>query len=140
MPQTMILWRNVWKLFTVMTVSSFVLKKLNFTLLKTISAAKKDKKKKDEYEDAYQDSVTAPLGCEYYDDAVGQNDGNSEANDMPESEDPKLLLTEVFSAIEKCRQAWLTEVTISLRRVENALKETALMLTLDVQTQWASTH
>jgi hypothetical protein len=45
--------------------------------------------------------VTAPLGREYDDDAVGQNDGNNEANDMPESEDPELLLTEVLSAIEK---------------------------------------
>jgi hypothetical protein len=45
--------------------------------------------------------VTAPLGREYDDDAVGQNDGNNEANDMLESEDPELLLTEVLSAIEK---------------------------------------
>jgi len=43
----------------------------------------------------------APLGCEYDDNAVGQNDGNNEANDMPESEDPELLSTEVLSAIEK---------------------------------------
>ena len=38
------------------------------------------------------------------------------------------------------RQAWLNEVTISLRRTENALKQVALMLILDVRTRWSSTH
>jgi hypothetical protein len=38
------------------------------------------------------------------------------------------------------RQAWLNEVTVSLRRTENALKQVALMLILDVKTRWSSTH
>ena len=38
------------------------------------------------------------------------------------------------------RQAWLAEVTISLKRIEQALRNTALMLIPDVKTWWSSTH
>ncbi|KIM78646.1 hypothetical protein PILCRDRAFT_55234, partial [Piloderma croceum F 1598] len=37
-------------------------------------------------------------------------------------------------------QAWLAEVTISLKRIEQALRNTALMLILDVKTRWSSMH
>ena len=69
-------------------------------LLDTIGAVKKDKKKKDKYEGAYQDSITAPLGHEHDDDVVGQLDGGDEDPDISES-DPELHLMEVLSAIEK---------------------------------------
>jgi len=35
---------------------------------------------------------------------------------------------------------WLAEVMISLKRAEQALQNTALMLILDVKTRWSSTH
>ena len=40
------------------------------------------------------------------------------------------------------RQAWLSEVAISLRKMEDTLTQTmtALMLILDVKTRWSSTH
>jgi hypothetical protein len=53
-------------------------------------------KNKDTSEGAYQDSVTAPLGHEFDDDAVGLEDGD---DDNPE--DPDVILQEVLSAIEK---------------------------------------
>jgi hypothetical protein len=70
-------------------------------LLETIGTVKKDKKKKDKYKGAYQESVTAPLGCEHDDNVVGHTDGDNGANDTPEYKDPELLLTEVLSAVEK---------------------------------------
>ncbi|KIM73145.1 hypothetical protein PILCRDRAFT_15463 [Piloderma croceum F 1598] len=116
-------------------------------LLESIGTVKRDKKK-DASEGAYQGSVTAPLGREFDNDAVGLDDGNSD-----DSQDPEVILQEVLLAIEKlCKiiravhsspqrhQAWLTEVTISLHKVENALTHTALMLILNVKTRWSSTH
>ena len=47
-------------------------------------------------EGTYQDSVTAPLGRELDDDAVGLED---DGDDDPE--DPEVILQEVLSVIEK---------------------------------------
>jgi hypothetical protein len=38
------------------------------------------------------------------------------------------------------RQAWIAEVTLSLRKMEEAVSKAALMLILDVKTRWSSTH
>ena len=47
-------------------------------------------------EGGYQDSVTAPLGREFNDDAVGLEDGGDD-----DPEDPEVILQEVLSVIEK---------------------------------------
>jgi hypothetical protein len=66
-------------------------------LLQSIGAVKKDKK--GDSETAYQESVTAPLGREHDDDAVGQDaDDDKELDPPPDSEE---VLQEVLSAIEK---------------------------------------
>jgi len=93
----------------------------------------------------YQESVTAPLSCECDDDDLPEHD-------MEEEESSVENLNGIHSAIEKLRkivkavrsspqrrQAWLNEVTISLRQTESTLKR-ALMLILDVKTRWSSTH
>jgi hypothetical protein len=55
----------------------------------------------------------------------------------------KFQLRKIIRAVRSSpqrRQAWLAEVTISLRRIENSLSQIALMLILDVRTRWSSTH
>jgi hypothetical protein len=126
---------------------------------------KRDKKKKGE--DNYQDSVTAPIDRTFDDDAIGQEE-DEEGQDEEDSsqmllgvlsaiEKVSIPLDIMYHSIYRCknqlrkiiravrsspqrRQAWLAEVTISLKRTEQALRNTALMLILDVKTRWSSTH
>jgi len=64
-------------------------------LLKSMSAFKDDKKGSNS---AYHDSITAPIGREYDDDAVGHED---EADDDDALANPEVVLSEVPSAVEK---------------------------------------
>jgi hypothetical protein len=67
-----------------------------FQLLGCIGAIKVNKK--NSYEGAYQDSITAPLSRDYDDDAVGEDDKSDEDNPP---DDPEAVLQEVMSAVEK---------------------------------------
>ena len=72
-------------------------------MLECIGAIKNDKK--DGTETAYQDSVTAPIGCEHDDDAVGQEDDNDdeEPEPPPAPKEQEVVLREVSSAVGKVR-------------------------------------
>jgi hypothetical protein len=74
-------------------------------LLKSIGTFKDDKKCTDS---AYQNSVTALIGREHNDDAVGHKD---EIEDEVPNPDSDVLLSEVLSAVEKVSFSQVTSLS-----------------------------
>ncbi|KAG2081426.1 hypothetical protein BD769DRAFT_1684020 [Suillus cothurnatus] len=100
----------------------------------------------------YQDSVTAPPDCKHDDYAALLDKAENDADDQPTRDDFELL-QQVLSAVAKLQKivcsvhsspqqqkAWHAEVTMSLKKANNATSQVALMLILDVKTRWSSMH
>ena len=125
----------------------------------------KRNKQKDRDTLAYQESATAPLDRAFDED----DDGIDEDDDSnKENEDPavtvksaiekvsksscfiKIMIAHVQTQLRKViravrsspqrRQAWYTEVKITLLNLDTSPIKIALMLILDVKTRWSSTH
>ncbi|TDL19647.1 hypothetical protein BD410DRAFT_684736, partial [Rickenella mellea] len=90
----------------------------------------------------YQESVTAPVSCEFDDEAVGNNDNGEDSDNNSQGE----VLNEVLTAVEKLRKivcvvrsspqhrkAWLHEVQLTAKTADT-LSDVALMLILNIKT------
>ncbi|KAG1724133.1 hypothetical protein EDB19DRAFT_1582911, partial [Suillus lakei] len=105
-------------------------------LLEGIGAIKPDVKRNGIM---YQDSVTAPLDCEHDDYAALLDKADDETDKQPANDNFESLqqLRKIVRSVHSSPQrqkAWLAEVTMSLKKAENATSQAALMLILDVKT------
>ncbi|KAF5319077.1 hypothetical protein D9758_018663 [Tetrapyrgos nigripes] len=96
--------------------------------------------------DPYQDSATAPVEREHDNNAVLQEDGEDDEDDVTalKSSIGKLrkIVRHVRSSPQR-RKTWLQEAKQPLpgsSHVATGTAEMALMLILDVKTRWSSTH
>ncbi|KAG1753352.1 hypothetical protein EDB19DRAFT_1627207, partial [Suillus lakei] len=112
-------------------------------LLEGIGAIKPDSR---HGESAYQDSVTTPIDREYDDNAALLDEAEEDSEQFPALQGVLFAVDKLQKIVRSVRsspqrhKAWLAEVTMSLKKTENALNQVALMLILDVKTRWSSTH
>ena len=122
-------------------------------------------KKKDRDTLAYQESVTALLDRAFDkdDDGIDENDESNKENKDPAATVKssiekvsksscfvKIMIAHVQTQLRKViqavrsspqhRQAWYTEVKMTLLNLDTSTIKIALMLILDVKTRWSSTH
>ncbi|KAG1864577.1 hypothetical protein C8R48DRAFT_565021, partial [Suillus tomentosus] len=101
-------------------------------LLEGIGAIKPDAKRNGI---TYQDSVTAPLDREHDDYAALHDKADDEAaSDNFESLQQLRKIVRAVCSGPQRRKVWLAEVTMSLKKAQNATNQVALMLILDVKT------
>ncbi|KAG1721141.1 hypothetical protein EDB19DRAFT_1646657, partial [Suillus lakei] len=109
-------------------------------LLEGIGAIKPDSRCR---ECAYQDSVTAPIDREHDDNAALLDETEDDNDQFGTLQGVLSAVDKIIRSVQSSPQrhkAWLTEVTISLKKTENTLGQVVLMLILDVKTRWSSTH
>ncbi|KAG1723506.1 hypothetical protein EDB19DRAFT_1580349, partial [Suillus lakei] len=103
-------------------------------LLEGIGAIKPDLRRG---ESAYQDSVTAPIDRKYDDNTALLDKAEEDNEQFPALQGVLFAVDKIVclvrSSPQRCK-AWLAEVTMSLKKTENALNQVALMLILDVKT------
>ncbi|KAL4258202.1 hypothetical protein AB1N83_010425 [Pleurotus pulmonarius] len=90
---------------------------------------------------SYQETVSLPLGHEHDDKATHQiGDEIDEASAPVNAEIPHALdrIVRAVCVSPQQRQSWLKDVAESLAQTDSSA--VALMLILDVQTRWTSTH
>ncbi|KAG6852296.1 hypothetical protein C0991_001155 [Blastosporella zonata] len=121
-------------------------------LLKSVGALSSAKAKKATSRSSnYQNTVSVPLNAEDDgNDATAHNDHNEQEI---QTLCPINVSNEIFTVVDKlrkivcavcsspqCKQHWLQQVSENLRKKDPSSKQHALMLILDVKTQWSSTH